>query len=402
MRRSNPSLASIALAVSAAVCCMSTAQADVTTQEHMSVSGSGLMSMANMSGTTTTTISGSRARTESNLQFESGMMRALSRGAGQSTEIVQLDTDKIIELNVKKKTYTQSTFTERREQMQKSMADMQKGQAAQQQSASGVDAEQCEWSEPKANVIRNGEKATIGGFPAERVVITATQSCTDKKTGQVCDFGLTLDQWFARRLRSLRRDPGVSACVCRETWAHRGLVSRFRRARAGHVRPLRRHLEKSGLENGRSEGLSREIRLCARRRWRAMPGRTAGPVEQPVRGSRARTGRSIGRRAGRHVRQEKAGGRSAPSFCYATDGGPRWIDSAHDSEHRTGLGEPRQRQPAGLRGTGRLQARQVAVPKVDTLNLLSMMHAPSADRLDHWEAVMLAPHNLNLKNQHAC
>ena len=37
------------------------AQADVTMQESMSLSGAGMMKMANMSGTTTTTISGNKA-----------------------------------------------------------------------------------------------------------------------------------------------------------------------------------------------------------------------------------------------------------------------------------------------------------------------------------------------------
>jgi hypothetical protein len=197
MTCSRKSLAQRALAVCAIAGVLATAHADITTQERVSVSGAGLMKMANMSGTTTTIVSGKRARTESDLQFESGMLRTFARGAGQSTEIVQLDTDKIFQLNPKKKTYTETTFTELREQMQKAMADMQKGQAAQQQSTSGVDESQCEWSEPKSNVIKNGETATIGGFPAERVIIAATQSCKDKKTGQVCDFGLTLDQWFA-------------------------------------------------------------------------------------------------------------------------------------------------------------------------------------------------------------
>lgn len=173
------------------------AHADVTTQEQMSLGGSGMMKMANMSGTTTTVISGNRARTESNLQFESGMMRALARGAGQSAEIVRLDQDQIILLDTKKKTYTETTFAERRAQMQQAMEQMNKGQASQQQATSGVDESQCEWSEPKADVKRTGEKALIGGFQAEHVTITATQSCRDKKTGQVCDFGLALDQWIA-------------------------------------------------------------------------------------------------------------------------------------------------------------------------------------------------------------
>jgi hypothetical protein len=37
------------------------AQADVTIKEHMAVEGQGIMSMANMSGTTTTAVSGKLA-----------------------------------------------------------------------------------------------------------------------------------------------------------------------------------------------------------------------------------------------------------------------------------------------------------------------------------------------------
>lgn len=172
-------------------------QADITMQESISVSGAGLMKMANMSGTTTTTIAGDRARTDSDLRFESGLVRAFSGGAGQTSEIVRLDQDRIYALNNKKKTYTETTFAAQRAQLQQAMEQAQKGQAAQQQSTSGVDESQCEWSEPKADVRRTGEKASIAGFNAERLTIVATQACTDKKTGQVCEFGLSLDQWLA-------------------------------------------------------------------------------------------------------------------------------------------------------------------------------------------------------------
>ncbi len=77
------------------------------------------------------------------------------------------------------------------------MDAMSKGQASQQQATSGVDESECEWSEPKSELKRSGEKALIAGFQAERVTITATQSCKSKKNGQVCDFGLALDQWLA-------------------------------------------------------------------------------------------------------------------------------------------------------------------------------------------------------------
>ena len=181
----------------AGVLASAAAHADVTMQEQMSLSGSGMMKMANMSGTTTTVISGTRARTESNMRFESAMMRTFAGGAGDQVEIVQLDQDKIYSLNTKKKTYTETTFAEQRAKMQEAMDAMNKGQASQQQATSGVDESECEWSEPKSEVKRSGEKALIGGFQAERVTVTATQSCRNKKNGQVCDFGIALDQWLA-------------------------------------------------------------------------------------------------------------------------------------------------------------------------------------------------------------
>ena len=192
-----PHRARILLAGAVALTLSAAAQADVTLEERMSVSGAGLMKMANMSGTTKTVIAKDRARTESNLQFESGMMRALARGAGQSTQIVRLDQDKIYTLEPDKKTYTEMTFADLRAQMAQAMEAQRKAQASQQQATSGVDESNCEWSEPKSDVQRTGEKASIGGYQAERVTVTATQSCTDKKTGQVCDFGLALDQWLA-------------------------------------------------------------------------------------------------------------------------------------------------------------------------------------------------------------
>jgi hypothetical protein len=186
------------LAVGCALAALTVAaHGDVTRQERLTVNGLGAMKLANMSGTTTTMISGDRARTDSNLQFESGMLRAFAGGVGQSSEIVRLDQDKIYSLDPKKKTYTELSLADQRARMQAAMQKMQENQAQQQQASSGVDESQCEWSEPKAEVKRSGEKASIAGYEAEHVAIVATQSCKDKKTGSVCDFGLVLDEWVA-------------------------------------------------------------------------------------------------------------------------------------------------------------------------------------------------------------
>jgi hypothetical protein len=193
--RTIPTRALLAGAIAAIL--TSVVHADVTIEERMSINGAGLMSMANMHGTTTTRISGQRARTDSNLQFESGLMRTLARGVGESTEIVRLDQDKLYSVDNNKKTYSEATFADRRAQFEQATNKMREAQASQRQATSGVDDSQCEWSEPKADVQRSGEKATIAGFQAERVTVIATQSCKLKDSDQVCDFGLVLDQWVA-------------------------------------------------------------------------------------------------------------------------------------------------------------------------------------------------------------
>jgi hypothetical protein len=172
------------------------AQADVTLREHMAVEGEGLMSFANMSGTSTTSVSGKNARTESDLVMESKLVRMFARGAGQTTEIVRLGDDKVYEINTPKKTYSETSLTERRAQLQKA-ADQAKETQAKQPAPTGMDEQDCEWSEPTAEVNRTGQKATIAGFAAEQVTLVTKQSCKNKKTGAVCDVALYLDEWLA-------------------------------------------------------------------------------------------------------------------------------------------------------------------------------------------------------------
>jgi hypothetical protein len=173
------------------------AHADVTVESKLSVTGAGLLSMGNMHGTSTTVIANDRARTDSDIQMESGLMRTLARNVGQTSQITRLDQEKIYMLNNKKQTYSEKTFAEMRDEMNKAREQMQKAQGKQQASVSGVDDSDCEWQDAKANVKRTGEKATVGGFPAEHVLITATQACKLKKSDQVCEFGIAMDEWVS-------------------------------------------------------------------------------------------------------------------------------------------------------------------------------------------------------------
>jgi hypothetical protein len=171
-----------------------TAQADITIERTTSVDGVGAMAFANMSGTSKTSISGDRSRTDSNMKMQSKIIGFLARNAmGPSAEIVLLDQDKLYHLNMNKKEYTEMTFEQLRGQLQKVSEQMNSSEERKQPSA--VDQSKCVWLPAKVDVTKSGEKAQFAGYDAQRVTVTATQPCQDKDTGSICEVALVLDQW---------------------------------------------------------------------------------------------------------------------------------------------------------------------------------------------------------------
>jgi len=171
-------------------------RADVTITRSMSVEGVGAMAFGNMSGTSRTTISGTKSRTDSDMKMQSKLVGFLARNAvGPSAEIVLLDEDKIDRLNLNKKEYTETSFEQMQAQLQRA-AD-QTGSNADRKQASAVDQSKCEWLPAKVSVSKTGEKAQYGGYDAERVIITAAQPCQDKESGSICEVAIVLDQWMS-------------------------------------------------------------------------------------------------------------------------------------------------------------------------------------------------------------
>ncbi len=180
------------------IACAYSAHADITVEERIAVEGFGAMALANMNGRSVTTIAGDRARMESDLQMQSKLVRMFAKDVGPTANIIRLDEEKVYELDLKKKQYTEETFAEARAKFQQIQAQAAQAQSQpQQQQPSPIDESQCEWLEPKVDVKRNGEKATIAGLSAERMTIVASQPCKDKKTGQICEMVLTLDEWLS-------------------------------------------------------------------------------------------------------------------------------------------------------------------------------------------------------------
>jgi hypothetical protein len=171
-------------------------RADITIEHSTAVEGVGIMAFGNMSGTTRTTISGARSRTDSDIEMQSKMAGFLARNVvGPSADIVLLDEDKLYHLNIKKKQYTETGFEQVRAQLQKASDQMQSGTDTQQPSA--VDQSKCTWLPAKVDIKRSGEHSLFAGYDAQRVTITATQPCADKDTGSVCEVSLVLDQWVS-------------------------------------------------------------------------------------------------------------------------------------------------------------------------------------------------------------
>jgi hypothetical protein len=171
-----------------------TAQADISIERTTSVDGVGAMAFANMSGSSKTSISGDKSRTDSDMKMQSKIIGFLARNAvGPSAEIVLLDQDKLYHLNMNKKEYTETTFEQFRAQLQKMSDQMNASEDKKQPSA--VDQSKCVWLPAKVDVAKSGEKAQFAGYDAQRVTVTATQPCQDKETGAICEIALVLDQW---------------------------------------------------------------------------------------------------------------------------------------------------------------------------------------------------------------
>jgi hypothetical protein len=174
----------------------SLARADITIERSTSVEGVGAMAFGNMSGTSKTTISGNKSRTDSDMKMQSKLVGFLARNAvGPSAEIVLLDQDKLYHLNINKKEYTEMTFEQMRARLQKASDQLNSTDERKQPAA--VDQSKCEWMPARADVKKTGEKAQFGGYDSERVVITAAQPCKDKETGSVCEVALVLDNWMS-------------------------------------------------------------------------------------------------------------------------------------------------------------------------------------------------------------
>jgi hypothetical protein len=174
------------------------AQADVTTQESMSLDAAGVVKMH---GTTVERTTADKQRKESEFHCE-GFMSLLC-GSTKTADIIRIDRALEWQLRPDKKSYLETPFPTPEERaaaqkkMQETLDKMKQCQQQQPQKASpAADTSKCQMSPPKIEAKQSDEHATLAGHDTRKSSVTLTQTCTDKDTGDVCDMVYGFDVWL--------------------------------------------------------------------------------------------------------------------------------------------------------------------------------------------------------------
>ena len=123
-------------------------------------------------------------------------------------QIVDLDEEKIYDLDLKKKTYKVTTFAELRRRMeearQKAEANAQKEQAREEKKAQQAPDKPQKEIEIDFNVKETGQKKTINGFDTHEVLMTITIREKGKTLDEAGGMVLTSDMWMAPKIAAMR------------------------------------------------------------------------------------------------------------------------------------------------------------------------------------------------------
>lgn len=188
------------LAVAAALAVLSpTARADVTVGQKTSMSLGGI----NVDVDSVERTTADKQRSDSTVRCHGFL--ALFCHDVEGGRIVRLDKQVEWELQPKKKLYSERPFptAEQRaaaqRQLDAALEEMKNCPMPQSQSASqssAPDTSHCQMSSPVINVNGTGEHATILGHDARKTSVVLSQTCTDTRTGDVCEIDYGFETWL--------------------------------------------------------------------------------------------------------------------------------------------------------------------------------------------------------------
>lgn len=173
--------------------------ADVTVQERTTLNVAGLVHLTGTSSEFTTT---DKQRKESDMRCD-GFVSLLC-GKNETADILRLDRDLEWQLKPKDKSYLETPFPTAEDRakaaakLQETLDKMQSCPKPPSRAAetAQVDRSQCDLSPPQFEVKKTGEHAVLLGHDTQKTSATMTQTCTDRKTGDVCDLVYGFDMWL--------------------------------------------------------------------------------------------------------------------------------------------------------------------------------------------------------------
>ena len=187
----------LGLAVVAAIA-PRTGQSDVTIQQQTQFD----LAIIKAHGTTSEFTTSDKRRSDSEVHCEGFM--SMFCGNTQTGQIIRLDRGVEWALEPKKMEYretplpTAAQLAAARQEAQAMMEKVKQCPAVAQHSAPAPDTSQCEMSPPRFDVKQPGAHAVLAGHDTQLTQIALTQSCTNKTTGEVCDFLFALDSWLTQ------------------------------------------------------------------------------------------------------------------------------------------------------------------------------------------------------------
>jgi hypothetical protein len=173
------------------------ARADVTVDEHTSMSLGGI----NIDIDSTEHTSNDKQRRDSETKCH-GLLAMFCHDV-QSGEIVRLDKQLEWQLEPKKKLYTERAFptAEQRalaqQKLQQVMDQMKKCPMPQPTATAQTapDTTHCQGA-PQVDVKQSDEHATLAGHDTRKSSIVLSQTCTDPRSGDVCEIDYGFDVWL--------------------------------------------------------------------------------------------------------------------------------------------------------------------------------------------------------------
>ena len=168
---------------------------DFQYQETTQVTGGSLMGMMKFASHFSKQAKDIGAPVVSNVYVQGNRM---ARFDPQTIQIIDLDAETITNVDMQKRTYTQMTFEQMRQQFEQAVQQAKEQQAKQQTAAPSPqqkpDNVQLRF---KVNVRNTGSTKQVSGVDANEAILTMQMIGTDTTNGQQGAFAITNDMWMA-------------------------------------------------------------------------------------------------------------------------------------------------------------------------------------------------------------